>query len=79
MENPVISGRIQMERFISVEIFRNEGNNFTFRDITFFPFLQKRPKFFVPFVWLTQAHSLPGVLQNSKTLTHSSFRKRFQV
>ena len=44
-----------MERFISVEIFRKKGNTFTFRGITFFPFLLKRPKFFVPFVWLTSA------------------------
>ena len=53
MEIPVIPGRIQMERFILVEIFRKESN--TFRGITLFPFLPKRPKFFVPFVWLTNA------------------------
>ena len=28
MENPVIQGRIQMERFIPVECFREKGNNF---------------------------------------------------
>ena len=44
MENPEILWRIQMERFIPVEIFRKKRN--TFRGITFFPFLQKRPKFF---------------------------------
>ena len=42
MENPEIPWRIQMERFIPVEI-------------TFFPFLPKRPKFSVPFVWITSA------------------------
>ena len=74
MENPVIPGRIQMERFILVEIFRKKSN--TLRGITFFPFLLIRPKYLVPFVWSvpgvswggkwfvsTQAHSLSGVLQ----------------
>ena len=37
-----------MERFIAVEIFREKSN--TFRGITFFRFLPKRPKFSVPFV-----------------------------
>ena len=46
MENPEIPWRIQMERFIPVEIFRG---------ITFFPFLPKLPKFSVPFVWITSA------------------------
>ena len=50
MENP---GRIQMEWFIPMEIFRKKSN--TFRGNTFFPFLPKRPKFFVPFVWITSA------------------------
>ena len=53
MENPEIPGRIQMERFIPVEIFRKKSN--TFRGITFFPLLLKRPKFSVPFVWITSA------------------------
>ena len=53
MENPVIPGRIQMQRFIPKEIFRKNSN--TFRGITFFPFLPKQPKFFVPFVWLASA------------------------
>ena len=47
MENPVIPGKIQMGRIIPVEIFRKKSN--TFRGIT------KRPKCFVPFVWLTSA------------------------
>ena len=54
MENPEILWRIQMERFIPVEIFRKKVNN-AFRGITFFPFLSKRPKFSVPFVWITSA------------------------
>ena len=53
MENLEIPGRIQMERFIPVEIFQKKSN--TFRGITFFPFLPKRPKFSVPFVWITSA------------------------
>ena len=42
-----------MERFIPMEIFREKSN--TFRGITFFPFLPKRSKFSVPFVWTTSA------------------------
>ena len=38
-------------RFIPVDIFREE----TFRGITFFPFLQKQPKFSVQFVCITSA------------------------
>ena len=53
IENRKIPGRIQMERFIRVEIFRKKSN--TVRGITFFPFLPKRPKFSVPFVWITSA------------------------
>ena len=37
--------------FIPEEIFREKSN--TFRGITFFRFLPKRPKFSVPFVWIT--------------------------
>ena len=53
MEYSEIPGRIQMGQFIPVEIFRKKNN--TFRGITFFPFLPKRPKFSVPFVWITSA------------------------
>ena len=53
IENRKILGRIQMERFIPVEIFRKKSN--TVRGITFFAFLPKRPKFSVPFVWITSA------------------------
>ena len=53
MENSEIPGRIQMERFIPVEIFRKKSN--IFQGITFYPFLPKRPKFSVPFVWITSA------------------------
>ena len=45
---PGNSGRIQMERFIPVEIFRKKV-------IPFISFLPKRPKFSVPFVWITSA------------------------
>ena len=58
MENPVIPGRIQVERFVPVEIFPEKSN--TFRGITFLSFLPKRPKFFVPFVWLTNARRKAG-------------------
>ena len=50
MVNPEIPGRIQMERFIPVEIFRKKSNTFEV-----LPFLLKRPKFSVPFVWITSA------------------------
>ena len=53
MENPIIPGRIQMQRFIPVELSRKQSD--TFRGVTFFPFLPKRHKFFVPFIWLTSA------------------------
>ena len=52
-----------MEQFIPVEIFRKKVN--TFRGITFFPFLPKRPKFSVPFVWITSARLHP---EEAKTL-----------
>ena len=42
-----------MERFSPVEIFRKKSN--TVRGVTFLPFLPKRPKFYVPFVWITTA------------------------
>ena len=56
MENPEIPWRIQMEGFIPVEIFRKKSD--AFRGITFFPFSPKRPKFSVPFVWMTSARLL---------------------
>ena len=43
MENPEIPGRIQMERFIPVEIIRKESN--TFRGITFFRFYRDHINF----------------------------------
>ena len=57
MENPEIPGRIQMAPFIPVEIFRQKSNT-TFRGIIFVPFLPKRPKFSVSFVWITSARLL---------------------
>ena len=53
LKNPEIPGGIQMERFIPVEVFLQKSN--TFRGITCFPFLPKRPRFSVPFVWITSA------------------------
>ena len=53
MENLVIPGRIQMERFIPVGIFRNRGNIFQGITSTFFALLPKWLKFFAPFVRLT--------------------------
>ena len=62
-KNPEIPGRIQMERFIPVEIFGKKSNNF--RGITFFPFLPKRPKFSVPFVSITSARLHPEKAKTS--------------
>ena len=54
MENPVIPGRIQMERFILVESFRQKSN--TFRGITFFPLLTETTEIFcIIIVWLANA------------------------
>ena len=48
-----------MEQFIRpVEISRKNRN--TFRGITFLPFLTKRPKFSVPFVWIHYGTRLYG-------------------
>ena len=63
MENPEITGRIQMERFIPAEIFREKSN--TFRGKILLPFLPKRPNFSVPFVWITSASLHP---EKAKTL-----------
>ena len=68
-----------MERFIPVEIFRKKSN--TFGAITFFPFLPKRPKFSVPFVWITSARlhvqrkrKLYRYFVNGTTQSRSCFR-----
>ena len=62
------------------------GGNFTeksnsFRGITFFPFLPKRPKFSVPFVWITSARLQVGrkrkiyrYFVNGTTQSRSCFR-----
>ena len=84
-KNPEIPGRIQMERFILVEIFRKKSN--TFQGITFFPFLPKRPKFSVPFVWITsprlhveRKRKIYRYVVNSTTQSRSCFRhqKKYQ-
>ena len=84
MENPEIPGRIQMERFIPVEIFRKKSN--TFRGITFFPFLPKRPKFSVPFVWITSARlqverkqKINQYFVNATTRSRSCYRCRKKI
>ena len=55
MENPEIPGRIhdKWNGSTPVKIFPKNSN--TFRGITFFPFLPKRPKFSLSFVWITIA------------------------
>ena len=85
MENPEIPGRIQMERFIPVEILWKKSN--TFRGITLLPFLAKRLKFSVPFVWITRARlhvqrkrKLYRYFVNGTTQSRSRFRcpKKYQ-
>ena len=68
-----------MERFIPVEIFRKKSN--AFRGIPLFPFLLKRPKFVVPFVWITSARlhaqrkrKLCRYFVNGTTQSRSCFR-----
>ena len=69
-----------MEQFIPVEIFQKKGN--TIQGITFFPFLPKRPKFSVPFVWITSARLKVErkrkiyryIFVNGKTQSRSCFR-----
>ena len=51
-----------MERFIQVECFREMGN--TLGGITLFPFVLKRQKFSVPFVWIASASVPPERKQN---------------
>ena len=79
MENPEIPGRIQMAPFIPVEIFRQKSN--TFRGIIFFPFLPKRPKFSILFVWITSARlhaerkrNIYRYFVNGTTQSRSCFR-----
>ena len=80
MENLEIPGRIQRERFTLVDFFRKKSN--TFRGITFFPFLPKRPKFSVPFVWITSVRLKVErkrkiyryIFVNGKTQSRSCFR-----
>ena len=93
MENPVIPGRIQMERFIPEEFCRNKSN--TVWRYYLFPVFTEMTKIFCTICLVNQCHAAfllrrkvicfnPGPLViwcfgNGTTLTHSSFRKRFQV
>ena len=56
-ENPVIPGRIQMERFIPVECFRKKGN--TFRGIPFSRFFRNSRKFLYHLSTITSARLFP--------------------
>ena len=79
MENPVIPGRIQMERFIPVEIFpfsrfyRYDQNIWYHLSSQYLACLEAESDLFQP------RPTLYLVFCNGTTLTHSSFRKRFQV
>ena len=53
MEKQEFPGKIQMQQFIPVEIFRQKV--IPFEVFPFFPFLPKQPKFSVLFVWITSA------------------------
>ena len=79
MKNPEIPWRIQMERFIPLEIFRKKSN--TFRGITLLPFSPKRQKFSVPFVRITSARlhferkrKIYRYFVNDTTQSRSSFQ-----
>ena len=79
IENPDIPGRIQLERFNPVEILGQKSN--TFRGITFSPFLPKRPKLSVPFVWITSAkRKVYRYFVNGTTQSRSCFQcqKKYQ-
>jgi len=68
MENPVIPGRIQMERFIPVECFREKGN--TFRGIPFSGFYRS-PEISVPFVHNYQCQAISEKTAMPKTADSS--------
>ena len=87
MENSEIPGRIQMEQFIPVESFRKKSNGF--RGITVVPFLPKRPKFLVPFVWISRLHVerkrkidryfVNGTIQSRSCFRCQMFRRNFRT
>ena len=80
MEFSVIPGRIQMERFIPVDVFRKKGN--TFRGISFFSLLPKFPKISVPFVHSYSARLFTVILprKNAKDLKDCGrFPKRLSL
>ena len=68
MEFSVIPGRIQIERFISVESFLKKGN--TFRGFPFSRFLPEFPEISVPFVHSYSARLFTVILlrKNAKDL-----------
>ena len=81
MENP---GRIQMERFIPVEIFWKKSN--TSRGITVYPFLPKRPGFmsresekFTSILWMVQLNPVPvfGAKKSTSTIWRKFFTEIF--
>ena len=80
MEFSVIPVRIQMERFIPVDVFRKKGN--TFRGISFFSLLPKFPKISVPFVHSYSARLFTVILprKNAKDLKDCGrFPKRLSL
>ena len=54
MENPEIPGRIQMERFIPVEIFGKKGIPFAILPFSRF-YRNDRNFLYIPFVWIISA------------------------
>ena len=67
--------------------FSGKKVNSTFRGITFYPFLPKRPKFSVPFFWITSAtlqverkRKIPRYFVNGTTQSRSCFQcqKKYQ-
>ena len=80
MEFSVITGRIQMERFIPVENFRKKGN--TFRAISFFSLLPDFPKISVTFVHSYSTRLFTVILprENAKDLKDGGrFPKRLSL
>ena len=77
LENTVIPGRIQMERFVPVECFRKKGN--TFRGIPFSRFYRNSRKFFVPFFHDYQCQAISAKTAMPKTEDSSDESLLFQT